>query len=171
AAVPADEAARLKTELTPLGGEKAGNKDGSIPAWSGGYTTPIAGDKAGGRRGDPFKDEKPLFSITAKNAEQYADKLTDGTRALLKKYPSTYRVDIYKTHRTAAAPQWVYENTLKNATRGKLEGGVPRGVYGGIPYPIPKTGEEVMWNHMLHWRGTSWKFANNWYQLTADGRQ
>lgn len=170
AAVTPDEAAKLKTELTPLGGERAANKDGTIPAWTGGYTTPIAGDRPGGRRGDPFKDEKPLFSINAKNADQYADKLTDGTRALLKKYPDSYRVDIYKTHRTAAAPQWVYDNTQKNATRGKLEAGVPRGVYGGIPFPFPKTGEEVMWNHMLHWRGTSWKFANNWYQLTADGR-
>lgn len=170
AAVSADEAAKLKSELTPLGGERAGNKDGSIPAWTGGYTAAIPGDRPGGRRGDPFKGEKPLFSITAKNAEQYADKLTDGTKAMLKKYPDTFRVDVYKTHRTAAAPQWVYDNTLKNATSGKLENGIPRGVYGGIPFPIPKTGEEVMWNHMLHWRGTSWKFNNTWYQLTTDGR-
>ena len=48
--------------------------------------------------------------------DQYADKLTDGTKALLKKYPETFRVDVYKTHRTAAAPQWVYDNTFKNAT-------------------------------------------------------
>ncbi|WP_020655778.1 DUF1329 domain-containing protein [Massilia niastensis] len=169
-AATADEAAKLKGELTPLGGERAGNRDGSIPAWNGGFTTPIAGDKAGGRRGDPFKDEKPVLTITAKNAEQYAERLTDGTRALLKKYPDSFRVDVYKTHRTAAAPQWVYQNTLQNATRGRIEDGVPRGVYGGIPFPVPKTGEEVMWNHMLHWRGTSWKFANTWYQLTADGR-
>ena len=41
AAVTPEEAARLKTELTPFGAEKAGNKDGSIPAWTGGYSTPI----------------------------------------------------------------------------------------------------------------------------------
>ena len=169
AATP-EEAAKLKSELTPFGAEKAGNKDGSIPAWTGGYTTPIPGDPAGGRRGDPYKDEKPVLTITAKNAEQYADKLTDGTRAMLKKYPDSYRVDVYKTHRTAAAPQWVYDNTLKNASRGRLEGGVPRGVYGGIPFPIPKNGEEVMWNHILRWNGVSWHYANTWYQLTNDGR-
>jgi hypothetical protein len=55
AAVGADEAAKLKTTLTPLGAEKAGNAAGTIPAWTGGTTTPIAGDKPGGRRGDPFK--------------------------------------------------------------------------------------------------------------------
>src|SRR5436190_20338783 len=87
AAATTEDAAKLKSDLTPLGAEKAGNKDGSIPAWTGGYTTPIPGDKPGGRRGDPFKDEKPLFSITAQNMDQYADKLSDGTKALLKKYP------------------------------------------------------------------------------------
>ena len=88
-AATAEDAAKLKTDLTPLGAEKAGNKDGSIPAWTGGHTTPIPGDKPGGRRGDPFKDEKPLFSITAKNLDQYADKLSDGQKAMLKKYPGT----------------------------------------------------------------------------------
>lgn len=168
-AVTAEEAGQLKSTLTPLGGEKAGNKDGTIPAWTGGYTTPIAGDKAGGRRGDPFKDEKPLYSISAKNADQHADKLTDGTKAMLKKF-ADYRIDVYPTHRTAAAPQWVYDNTLKNATRAKLNGDVPEGAYGGIPFPVPKTGAEVMWNHILRWRGTSWQFQVNQYQLTADGR-
>ena len=169
AAVSAEEAAKLKTELTPFGAEKAGNKDGSIPAWTGGYTTPIPGDKPGGRRGDPFKDEKPFLSITAKNMDQHADKLTDGTKALLKKYPE-FRVDVYKTHRTATAPQWVYDNTLKNATKGRLEGDLAKDVYGGIPFPIPKAGIEVMWNHVLRWRGTDWGVPSTQYQMTADGR-
>lgn len=169
AAVSAEEAAKLKSELTPLGAEKAGNKEGTIPAWTGGYTTPIPGDKPGGRRGDPFKDEKPLFSITGKNVDQYADKLADGTKALLKKYPD-YRVDVYKTHRTAAAPQWVYDNTLKNATRAKMDGDIPSGAYGGVPFPIPKTGAEVMWNHILRWRGTAWQWSATQYQLTSDGK-
>jgi hypothetical protein len=169
AAVTAEEAAKLKSELTPFGAEKAGNKDGSIPAWTGGYTTPIPGDRPGGRRGDPFKDEKPLFSITAKNMDQYADKLTDGSKAMLKKYPD-YRIDVYKTHRTAAAPQWVYDNTFKNATRAKLSGDIPEAAYGGVPFPIAKTGAEVMWNHLLRWRGTSWGWSGTQYQLTADGK-
>lgn len=169
AAVTPDEAAKLKTDLTPMGAEKAANKDGSIPAWTGGYTTAIAGDKPGGRRGDPFKDEKPLYTVTAKNAEQYAALLTDGTRAMLKKYPD-YRLDVYPSHRTGAAPQWVYENTFKNATRAKMNGDVTAGTYGGVPFPIPKSGVEVMWNHVLRWRGTAWQFSINQYQLTADGK-
>jgi hypothetical protein len=170
AGVSAEEAARLKTDLMPLGGEKAGNKDGSIPAWTGGLATPTPGDKAGGRRGDPFKDEKPLFSITAKTMDAHAERLTDGTRAMLKKYPESYRVDVYKTHRTAAAPQWVYDNSFKNASRASMQGDVVQGAYGGVPFPVPKAGIEVMWNHLLRWRGTSWQFQVNHYQLTADGK-
>nr|WP_319563635.1 DUF1329 domain-containing protein [uncultured Rhodoferax sp.] len=169
AAVSADEAAKLKTELTPFGAEKAGNKDGSIPAWTGGYTTPIPGDKPGGKRGDPFKLDKPLFSITAKNVDQYANKLADGTKAMLKKYPD-YRIDVYPTRRSAAGPQWVYDNTFKNATRAKMNGDIPEGAYGGIPFPIPKTGAEVMWNHKLRWRAPSLNFAVSQYQVTSDGK-
>ena len=36
AAVSPEEAAKLGTSLTPVGAEKAGNADGSIPAWTGG---------------------------------------------------------------------------------------------------------------------------------------
>ncbi len=171
AAVTPEEAARLKSELTPLGAERAGNKDGTIPAWTGGYTTPIPGFKNGGRRGDPFAGEKPLFSITAQNMAQHADKLTDGTQALLKKYPQTFRVDVYKTHRTAAAPQWVYDNTLRNATTARIEGGVVTGAYGGIPFPIPKTGEEAIANHVLRWRGEAWQQEARGYLGTATGQR
>jgi len=170
AATP-DEATQLGKTLTPLGAEKAGNKDGSIPAWDGGLTRPAAGNKAGGRRDqDPFASEKPLYSITAKNMDQYADKLTDGTRAMLKKYTS-YRIDVYPTHRTAAAPQWVYENTAKNATAAKLnDRQFPAGAFGGIPFPIPKNGAEAMWNHLLNWRGDSIDFVDRAYLITSEGK-
>lgn len=175
AAVSAEEAAKLKTELTPFGAERAGNKDGSIPPWTGGYTTPIPGDKPGGRRGDPFKSEKPLFSITAKNMDQYAAKLTDGQKAMLKKHPDTYRLDIYPTHRTAVGPQWVYDNTMRNATQGTLVNGsagpMPDHVYGGIPFPFAKNGTEVMWNYLLRWRGDAWHWWVNQYLITPDGKR
>ena len=60
AAVTADEAKALGTTLTPVGAEKAANKDGTIPAYTGGLTKAPAGFKAGnGIRPDPFADEKP----------------------------------------------------------------------------------------------------------------
>jgi len=156
AGVTPDESAKLKSELTPLGAEKAGNKDGSIPPWTGGYTKAPAGYKPGGPRPDPFAADKPLYSIRAKNLTQYADKLSDGQQALLKRYPD-YRIDVYPTRRTAAAPQYVYDNSFRNATRARssADGNSIEGAYGGIPFPIPKTGAEVMWNHQLRWQGES----------------
>ncbi|HEY3565678.1 MAG TPA: DUF1329 domain-containing protein [Casimicrobiaceae bacterium] len=170
AAASAEEAATLRTTLTPLGGERAGNREGTIPPWTGGYATPIPGEQPEGRRGDPFAVEKPLFSITSKNVDQYADKLTDGVKAMLAKYPDTYRVDVYPTHRTAIAPQWVYDNTFRNATRAKIVNDIVEDAFGGIPFPIPKSGEEVMWNHLLRWRGESVHSDYRQYQLTSDGR-
>jgi hypothetical protein len=174
AAVSAGEAAKLKTELTPFGAERAGSKDGGIPAWSGGLVSPPSAAPVTGRRTDPFASEKPLFSITAANMTQYAEKLSEGSKALLKKYPESYRIDVYPTHRTAAAPQWVYDNTFKNATEAALmEGGagpMPKGAFGGIPFPIPKNGNEAMWNHVLRWRGESTQTEYKGYQLTTDGK-
>jgi hypothetical protein len=169
AATP-EEAAQLGKTLTPFGAEKAGNKDGTIPAWDGGLTK-AAGYKAGGRRDqDPYAGEKPLYSITAKNMDQYADKLTDGTKAMLKKHAS-YRIDVYPTHRTAAAPQWVYENTAKNATAAKLnDKQIPVGAFGGIPFPVPKNGAEAMWNHLLNWRGENIDFVDRAYLITSEGK-
>ena len=53
AAVSEAEAEALGRTLTPLGAEKAGNADGSIPAWTGGLVNPPAGYKPGGHHPDP----------------------------------------------------------------------------------------------------------------------
>ena len=40
---------------------------------------------------DPFAADKPLFTITQQNAEQYAAKLSDGHKAMLKAYADASR--------------------------------------------------------------------------------
>lgn len=171
AAVTPQEAAQLNTTLTPFGGERAASPDGKIPAWTGGYTTPDANYKSGGKRSDPFANEKPVYSITAKNYQDYKATLTEGQQAMFVKYPD-YRIDVYPTHRTAAAPQWVYDNTARNAIEAKLvkDGFAVEGAYGGIPFPIPKNGNEAMWNHMLRWQGQSLTFEFSAYNGTSSGR-
>jgi len=156
AAISADEAARLGKDLTPMGAEKAGNAEGTIPAWDGGITTPPAGYTKGMHHPDPYAADKILFTITADNMDQYADKLTVGQQAMLKAYP-TYKMNVYPTHRSAAMPQRIYDATKAVAVTAQLaEGG--NGVTGalnGIPFPIPETGVEVIWNHILRWRGNA----------------
>ena len=55
-------------------------------------------------------------------------------------------------------------------SRSGTPGPTPVDAYGGIPFPIPKTGAQVMWNHQLHWRGEDWHFDVDQYLGTADGR-
>lgn len=152
AKVTEEEAKRLGESLTIWGAEKAGNADGSIPPYTGGIEPPANYDPSKpGFRPDPFADEKPKFSITAANMAQYEDKLTEGVKEMLKKY-STFRIDVYPTHRTAKYPQYVLDNTLKNARSCELAPNLLQlagTCFGGVPFPIPKTGSEVMWNRTM----------------------
>ncbi len=140
--------------LTPLGAIRAGNDDGSIPAWTGG----LAGKPSAVPvhfRPDPFAGERPLFRITAQNVDRYADKLAAGTVAMIRTIAG-YHVDVYPTHRTAASPQFIYDNAIANESRAHLVHG-GEGVEGAalsIPFPIPHNGPEAMWNELLRWRGT-----------------
>jgi len=168
AGVSADEAKALGTKLTPIGGEMAGNADGTIPAFTGGLTTPPADFKAGGGiRPDPFAGEKPRVVIDAKNMSKYEGQLTEGAKALLTKYP-TFHLDVYPTHRTVAFPQFVTDNTRKAATTAKTsnDGRSFEGAHAGFPFPMPKDGYEAMWNHLVRYNGVAYdaKYRN----LTVD---
>jgi Protein of unknown function (DUF1329) len=156
AGISVADANRLGADLTPLGGEKAGNADGSIPAWNGGITTPPAGYTVGQHHPDPFKDDPVLFTISAANADKYADKLTAGQLALLKAYPD-YTIPVYATHRSASNPQRIYDATKQYATSAALTAG-GNGITGaviGIPFPLPQNGLEVIWNHLTRYRGVA----------------
>jgi len=99
-----------------------------------------------------------MFSIDAKNMAQYEAHLTEGTKALMKAYPA-FRVDVYKTHRTVAFPKYVLDNTVANATKAKTtnDGRSMEGAHAGFPFPIPKTGYEAMWNHLVRFNGQSYE--------------
>lgn len=147
----ADELKQLGTTLMPWGAEKAANKDASIPAYTGQVKVPASYDaKKPGVRPDPFADEKPLFSVDAKNMAQYADQLSEGVKEMLQKYP-TFRLDVYPSHRTMVYPKWVQENSIKNASACKVADNnlTLEGCFGGVPFPLPKNGSEVMWNHVV----------------------
>ncbi|MCY1347384.1 hypothetical protein D9M69_334910 [compost metagenome] len=159
AAVSPDEAARLGTSLTPLGAEKAGNADGSIPAWTGGLKPDAAPVDANGFMGDPFAADKPLFTITAANVARYKDKLTEGQLAMFKRYPDTYKIPVYPTRRSAAAPQAVYDAAKKSAvtTESVNDGNGLKNFEQSrfYAFPIPKSGVEVVWNHLTRFRGSN----------------
>ncbi|WP_434701860.1 DUF1329 domain-containing protein [Pseudomonas sp. D1-36] len=171
AAVTPVEAAKLNSELTPLGAERSGNASGSIPAWSGGYKGMPTGHKPGSMNSDPFPDEKPVLVINSKNAAAYKDQLSQTVQLLLQQNPE-WRLDVYPTHRTASAPEAFYNYTKTNATTAQLSGdgvGVTH-AYGGIPFPLPKNGSEVLWNHFLSWKGVGVEMEGGMYMVDSKGR-
>jgi hypothetical protein len=169
AAVTAAEADRLGKDLTPAGAERAGNKDGTIPAWDGGLTRSPAGWKPEQGYVDPFANEKPTATINAANAEQYKDRLPAGLMALLKKYPN-FSMPIYPTHRTAALPQAVYDQAKSEATKITLNQGHIEGrESSSIPFPIPKNGEEAIYNHLLRYAGGGFEREHVWFPVRANG--
>src|ERR1700739_2934094 len=173
-AVSPQEAARLGQDLTPLGAEKAGNADGTIPAWTGGIKSPADAGfpnyRSGDHHPDPYASDKPLFTITTTNLSQYAAKLTEGHKALFKTYPD-YKMIVYPTRRSAAAPEHVHEAPTRNATPGKLVpgGNGISGALGGVPFPIPQSGVEIYWNHVTRWRGLAAALEIGQAPLTASG--
>lgn len=159
AAISASEAERLGNDLTPLGAEKAGNEAGTIPAWEGGITEAPAGFESGGHHPDPFADDGIRFTINRDNMSQHAEQLTEGHKAMLEMYGDSFEMNVYPTRRSAGYPQRIYDATRDIATTAELtEGG--NGVTGaviGVPFPVPDNGLEVIWNHILRFRGTAAK--------------
>ena len=156
AKVPPEQMARLDQDLTPLGSERGANKDGSIPAWTGGLTKPPEGIgyEKGKHLPDPFASDKPLLRVTGANAGEYDQFITRGQKALLERHDS-YFMDVYPTRRSCAHPAYVYKAARNNALVGELVSdgnGVARAIMAS-PFPIPNNGLEIVWNHTLRYRG------------------
>lgn len=115
AAVSPQEASAMGGELTPFGAIKAGNTEGTIPAYTGGGPVAPGADTTKSQWVDPFANEKPLFRITAANMDQYANKQSDGIKQLLRNQKDYY-IDVYPTHRTMVYPDNVLAATKRNAT-------------------------------------------------------
>ena len=166
------EAARLEGELTPMGAERAGNAAGSIPAWTGGITTPPAGYVSGEREVDPYADDPILYTIEADDIDAHADALSDGQKARLRAHPESWHMNVYPTRRSASFPDWVYAAVRENATHARVvvEGkGSVAGARIGPPFPLPKSGVEVIWNHNLRWRGARVELSDGSAAVTRRG--
>lgn len=186
AALGADASA-LGGELTDIGAVRAANAEGSIPEYTGGKNfpedmktwTPQYLEEL--RSKDPIKLEAefkkaikpelltPFDTVTKANMARYADKLTEGHKALLAKYP-TYKMPLFKGVRTGFFPREIEVATRNNASTATLSGtDLVTGAAVGFPFPIPKTGAEVIWNHRMKYRGNAVRRFNNQAIVKPDG--
>ncbi len=154
--------------LTPMGAIRTGSADGSIPAWTGGLDpqTPVSDD---GRLVDPFSADRPLFTVTAQTFKSYADKLSAGHKALFAKYPD-YRLPVYPTRRSVGFPQAIYQATAENQAKAQLVGvDAIAGAHLAIPFPRPRSGIEVLWNHRLRYHGDAQQWWHHQVVQYPDG--
>jgi hypothetical protein len=149
AKAPPEKIAELDgPRLTCIGAERAGTPSGVAEYTGKWFKTWPGQTKPFGYEPGPYKDEKPLFTITAQNMSQYADKLTEGQKALFKKYPQHYKMHVYPSHRDFRNADWVCETIKKNAASAELvnNGLGVKGHGGAIPFPFPESGLEAVWN-------------------------
>jgi len=99
--------------------------------------------------------------------------LTAGQKALFETYPDSFAMTVYPSRRSASYPDWVYEGVRTNAANAELvtegKGGV-RNARITSPFPFPKSGVEVIWNHNLRWRGVHINLSNGQAAVTRRGR-
>ncbi|MDY6828545.1 MAG: DUF1329 domain-containing protein [Pseudomonadota bacterium] len=161
AKVSPEEAAVLGSPSTTyIGAERAGNADGSIPAWDGGFKDEWipSGWESGEYYPNPFPNDEVLFTINASNYTQYKDRLTPGQIAMIEAYPDTFYMNVYPSRRTAKVPDSVKESIIWNATNTELanEGQGMVNFREVTPFPIPSgedAGIQAIWNHIVRWRG------------------
>ena len=172
AAVSAEEAAKLGRELPEFGAIKAGNADGTIPEYTGGYRNPNGKDMTAHRYPNPFTEDKPRLRIDASNVDQHADKLSAGHIHQIKTIPGFY-IDVFPTRRTSWYPDRIIEATKRNATTctaPKDEIAIDVACRGGIPFPIPTTGNQLMWNKVLSY-GQPTITRGRHYMVTTTGEK
>lgn len=160
---------RLVNDLTPLGAERAGNAQGTIPSWTGGMTSPPPGWQPQQGYVDPFPNDKPLFRITRENWQNHRDQLTPGLIALLQRVEG-FHVQVFPTRRTAAVPEAVAEEVVAQSGNTALDGvGVAMKHYHAVPFPVPQSGLEAIWNHLLRYLGGGIERTTHAYPVRPSG--
>lgn len=174
AAVSPQEAERLGQDLTCVGAERAGNAAGTIPEFKGLYVGKVPGWDAPPHSGahpvDPYAADQPILVITAANMAEHADQLTEGQQAMFKRYPDTYKINVYEGRREFAYPEVVCERAKWNALNAQIvDDGFGYTGLGYVPFPIPESAMEVLWNHQLPFRAWTQDEIRDIASVTASG--
>ncbi|MGH8506220.1 MAG: DUF1329 domain-containing protein [Stenotrophobium sp.] len=155
-------------QLSSLAGDKARQKGGNLlMSFMPSYVKDFLDYNVPGKTPDQLLT--PIYVVTASNMAQYVKYLSPGQQAMFKTYPD-YKMIVYPSVRNAFFPDAVDKATIANATTAVLKGTDDlSGAKLGFPFPIPKSGAEVIWNHKLRFRGSAVRRYNNQAIVKADG--
>ncbi|WP_048308015.1 DUF1329 domain-containing protein [Halomonas sp. PR-M31] len=158
AAVSAQEVQKLGNELTCVGAVSAGNKEGTIPPFSGKWLGTPSGmnydENVGQHPINPYRNDTPIFVITGDNWRENSNKLTPGQQAMFEQYPQTFEMPIYPGRRDFRYPPQVCDIAKRNALEAELtDGGLGfSGYKGAVPFPVTEQPLEVLMNTYFLYR-------------------
>jgi len=146
-------------DLTIIGAQAAGNKENTIPEYTGDKIAIPTNWKVGQHYVDPFMSDDVQFRISSENLSKYESKLSLGQRLLLQRNKD-YNLPIYKTRRTATYPKFILDGTRDNARNAKMttEGTGLKNFKQGFPFPKLDENSQTaalqsIWNHIARYRG------------------
>jgi len=146
-------------ETTVIGATVSGNKEGSIPSYSGEKIITPAGWEMGQHYVDPFKVDDVKFRISSKNLSKYDSKLALGQKTLLQRNDD-YSLPVFQSRRTATYPEYILEGTSYNAKNARLTraGTGLKNFKQGFPFPELTENKQTaalqaVWNHIARYRG------------------
>ena len=148
-----EEITQLDGALTCMAADPAGSSKG-VASYSGKWLGAAPGMQAesGHLYSDPYAEEKPLYTITAQNMAHYSDQLSEGQKAMLQRYPGSFRMAIYPSHRDFRYDDSICRVIRQNAREAQLSGHgltIDNAAMGAPPFPFPKSGLELLWNATL----------------------
>lgn len=170
--VPAHADASAETspptaERTAGSAGQTGDANDSAPAGQSATSTGTACADAG--TDCAAQNEAVLYVVDAAHRETYDALLSDGQRALLDAHPDSYRLRVFPTRRSFVNPPEFDAATQAHAGRAQLRKGVLERALGGVPFPQPATGDEILWNHRLRYRPSLRERELQQWVMTAGG--
>jgi hypothetical protein len=150
------------------GGIETGTIDGNVPAFEESnktYKRKVTGSENGSADYYLLSQEAPLFFINRDNFKKYTSYLSPGLRSLINKYPSL-NLPVYKTYRSLDYPSSI-KSLIKNKSKIKKNIKIESNVF--VPFKYPKTGSEVILNHLSRYRGGSEEKKTHSFVVNAKG--
>jgi hypothetical protein len=156
--------------LTPIGAIRSGTADGLVPSWTGGIISPPAGFEPNEHHISPFPDDTAIVTIDASNVAEFEDLMSNGHLAMLANF-SGYAIPLYESRRTASYPQHIYAATIENQNTARIldDGRAIEDASIGFPFRKPKNGAEVIWNHLLRYKGIELQRRDDLYTVESTG--
>ncbi len=156
-----------KIELTYIGALVNESSDGRVPKWSGGLQSPPLNWSPELGLIDPFDKDKIIDVVDIEKIGKYEKFLTTGLKELLKQ-SQNFKIYLYPSRRSMNYPKKIQKNILKNIRLENPQGKKTQDFY-YTPFVRPKSGLEVIKNHLFRFQGGSIERVSHVFPVRSDG--